>query len=175
MKMERASAALPSCASFRIQLFSGLPSSALKFRAKKKVRDQLVASVVNLKELVEQVPELNQAYEAFSIKALADTPRAVLADWLDRYGAKDEGTEKLFGVAELCDTVGDFVKRCSLGPSARVERQGARLKTGEAVSLMTLHASKGLEFPVVFVAGLENGLLPMEREDSDIEEERRLL
>jgi ATP-dependent DNA helicase UvrD/PcrA len=47
----------------------------------------------------------------------------------------------------------------------------------ESVALMTIHAAKGLEFPVVFVAGCENGLLPFQPIDgdvSDIDEERRL-
>jgi DNA helicase-2/ATP-dependent DNA helicase PcrA len=44
---------------------------------------------------------------------------------------------------------------------------------GEAINLMTLHRAKGLEFPVVFIAGCEEGLLPYERSD-DPEEERRL-
>ena len=49
--------------------------------------------------------------------------------------------------------------------------------TTDTVTLMTLHAAKGLEFPVVFIAGLEEGLLPhsqSKNSDDDVEEERRL-
>ncbi len=45
------------------------------------------------------------------------------------------------------------------------------------ITLMTLHAAKGLEFPVVFIAGMENGLFPLGKADTDpeeMEEERRL-
>ena len=49
----------------------------------------------------------------------------------------------------------------------------------DKVSLMTIHTSKGLEFPVVFIVGMEDGLFPIARavrsmNDSEIEEERRL-
>jgi DNA helicase-2/ATP-dependent DNA helicase PcrA len=59
----------------------------------------------------------------------------------------------------------------------RLSQGGERTATEPGVSLMSLHAAKGLEFAVVFLAGLEEGLLPYRRalEDDDaLEEERRL-
>ncbi|HSF99898.1 MAG TPA: UvrD-helicase domain-containing protein [Vicinamibacterales bacterium] len=70
-------------------------------------------------------------------------------------------------------TLGGFVDRLSLLSEAD-EADGA----AEArVWLMTMHAAKGLEFPVVIVAGMEEGLFPHSRsidEEEDVEEERRL-
>jgi len=63
-----------------------------------------------------------------------------------------------------------FVAQAALTTSAEVELG----ETG--VTLMTLHAAKGLEFPVVAIAGLEEGLFPLSRADTPeaLEEERRL-
>ena len=52
-------------------------------------------------------------------------------------------------------------------------RQG-KTYTPDAVSLLTLHGSKGLEFPVVFLVGVQDGRIPLRRADTDREEERRL-
>ena len=72
----------------------------------------------------------------------------------------------------------------TIGPD-RSETPEAKLLTAEdlfdpradAVALMTLHMAKGLEFPVVFITGCEDGLIPyaVMKEAVDIEEERRLL
>jgi DNA helicase-2/ATP-dependent DNA helicase PcrA len=70
-------------------------------------------------------------------------------------------------------TLNGFVDRLSLLSEAD-EQQGA---PQAKVWLMTMHAAKGLEFPVVFIPGLEEGLFPHSRaqdDDAEMEEERRL-
>lgn len=64
-----------------------------------------------------------------------------------------------------------------LEDAALMGEQDALEKRQEAISLMTIHASKGLEFDAVFITGMEHGLFPSEREGDegrDDEEERRL-
>jgi DNA helicase-2/ATP-dependent DNA helicase PcrA len=73
-------------------------------------------------------------------------------------------------------SLGDFLERVSLvADSDQLPLAGH--ETSGAVTLMTLHTAKGLEFPVVFVTGLEDGTLPHARSLADqreLEEERRL-
>ena len=74
---------------------------------------------------------------------------------------------------EVEPTLGGFVDRLSLLSDVD-EEQGTR---DARVWLMTLHSAKGLEFPVVIMAGLEEGLFPHSRSSDDqeeLEEERRL-
>jgi DNA helicase-2/ATP-dependent DNA helicase PcrA len=70
-------------------------------------------------------------------------------------------------------TVVDFLEDISL--ASAVDRWK---DDSGSVTLMTLHAAKGLEFPVAFIVGLEQGILPHSRaneSDDELEEERRLL
>jgi DNA helicase-2/ATP-dependent DNA helicase PcrA len=73
---------------------------------------------------------------------------------------------------EASATLAGFVDRLSL-LSDTDEEEGTR---DARVLMMTLHSAKGLEFPVVIMSGLEEGLFPhvLASEDADIEEERRL-
>ncbi|ACD95785.1 ATP-dependent helicase [Trichlorobacter lovleyi] len=83
----------------------------------------------------------------------------------------------LAGFEERNPTAGlaDFLERIALLEDNRRETDNDQPQ--DAVTLMSLHASKGLEFPQVFLVGLEEGLLPHHRsidEDPEVAEERRL-
>jgi DNA helicase II / ATP-dependent DNA helicase PcrA len=96
----------------------------------------------------------------------------------------DEAEERLGNVQELYNavlqfeeenegaTLSQFLESAALASDLDNVKEGA-----EMVSLMTLHSSKGLEFPVVFLVGVEQGLFPNYRSLDDpaaLEEERRL-
>ena len=72
-------------------------------------------------------------------------------------------------------TLADFLERVALvADSDQVPAEGER---GGQVTLMTVHTAKGLEFPVVFVTGMEDGTFPHQRslgDENELEEERRL-
>ena len=97
----------------------------------------------------------------------------------------DEADNRLQNVQELFNAVLQFeeenneeVNLQNFLASTALSSDLDNLKEGDSVvSLMTLHASKGLEFPVVFLVGLEQGLFPNYRSINDpaaLEEERRL-
>jgi len=95
-----------------------------------------------------------------------------------------EGPERLENLRELialATRYDQYPKEDALQmflESAALQSDQDELKDDtNAVRLMTVHAAKGLEFPVVFITGLEEGLFPYAREDDDAgdqEEERRL-
>ena len=85
---------------------------------------------------------------------------------------RDDNLSVLIADAKSFATLPDFLEETALMSS--VDQQS----DGEKVTLMTLHAAKGLEFPVVFMVGMEDGLFPSERAleegPRNLEEERRL-
>ncbi len=96
-----------------------------------------------------------------------------------------EATTRIENIRELLQAIHEFT--LNDGEDATIEAflQQVSLVTdidkwddrANAVTLMTLHAAKGLEFPVVFLAGVEEGLFPLSRnteDPRDLEEERRL-
>jgi DNA helicase-2/ATP-dependent DNA helicase PcrA len=121
--------------------------------------------------------------------SISETSRALVDEIGILHLFKEEGTPEALArwenVQELLSAISEFSERNS---EATLENflQDVSLVSDvdhwedklNAVTLMTLHSAKGLEFPVVFIAGLEEGLLPFYSSDpdrKDIEEERRLL
>ena len=88
----------------------------------------------------------------------------------------DQAMGQFAGMTVFYRTMDEFLSALELGVESDLKRCGNKKYMAEAVTLMTLHGSKGLEFPVVFICGAENGLIPLENEKhpADKEEERRL-
>jgi superfamily I DNA/RNA helicase len=110
--------------------------------------------------------------------ALAQTARAeeVIGAWCEASGVSDDpDVGRLLEVCSRYDRVEEMMQEALLGREADCERRGRAAPRGEAITLMTLHAAKGLEFPVVFIVGAEEGLIPYRDRDADLAEERRLL
>ncbi len=94
--------------------------------------------------------------------------------------ARLENIKELRSVATEFPDITEFLENVALVEATQDSNK--KVSTGnmqkEAVTLMTLHAAKGLEFPVVFIVGMEEGLFPHSRSLMDtgqLEEERRLM
>ena len=123
--------------------------------------------------------------------AAAEPASSVLEASLERSGLRavledgtEEGTERWANLVELRNHAAEFDEIAApeglarfLEEVALVSDQDTLEERPERVTLITLHAAKGLEFPVVFMVGLEEGLLPYARaldDERELEEERRL-
>ncbi len=106
-------------------------------------------------------------------------------DWLIQDDS-EEGHERAGNIDELIVAAQEFDLEhpedggleAYLEQSALISDTDAWENDSNYVTLMTIHAAKGLEFPSVFIVGCEDGILPHERSqenDDEIEEERRLL
>ncbi|HEV3442989.1 MAG TPA: UvrD-helicase domain-containing protein [Gemmataceae bacterium] len=141
-------------------------------------------AAAGLRSFVQLMDDLRQLHEA--------APDDVIRQVLDRSGYRamlanstdSEDQERLANIEELITaakqfaeedssrTLADFLENITL--ASDVDGWDDRQ---DSVSIMTLHSAKGLEFPVVFMAATEQGLLPHERslaKEEDVEEERRL-
>lgn len=104
-------------------------------------------------------------------------------EYLEKYARETEenltrleNIKELRSVAAEFPNLNEFLENVALVQNEEAASSGEANGTGR-VTLMTLHAAKGLEFPVVFIVGMEEGLFPHSRslwEQDQLEEERRL-
>lgn len=150
--------------------------------------------------LAELSPRARNSFAAYSkilddIQAAAETeaPSQLIRTVLDKSGLRadyetegEQGIERIENVGELA-TLASLYDTLPLGEGVMKFLEDAALRSDsdaltdapEGVRLLTVHASKGLEFRVIFIVGLEEGLFPHERsvraaKIEDAEEERRL-
>ena len=120
---------------------------------------------LSLTELIDEVLERSgMKKELESSKALEDEIRL---ENLMEVKSITASFEERTGSANL----GDFLEEVSL-----IADISNHTEDGDVVTLMTIHSAKGLEFPVVFLVGMEEGLFPhnMSLMENNLEEERRL-
>ncbi len=143
--------------------------------------------VVQLRSLLARIRDAAPKYTPSELMRFVITNSGLEAQFIQD---KLEGPERLENLKELVtlaaryDTVDHISNESThagldafLESAALASDQDELKDEANAVRLMTVHASKGLEFPVVFITGLEEGLFPYAREDekdADKEEERRL-
>jgi DNA helicase II / ATP-dependent DNA helicase PcrA len=139
------------------------------------------------KGVLQFVEIINKWREAAKTEAVSTVLAGVLNDsgysqeLIDQ--GNDEATERLQNVQELVNAATQFQEETeepsleNFLANAALSSDLDKLDDSNAISMMTLHSSKGLEFPVVFLVGLEEGLFPNYRSLNDpasLEEERRL-
>jgi DNA helicase-2/ATP-dependent DNA helicase PcrA len=135
-------------------------------------------TIENLIKKVEEAATSDRPVSDVVIAAIEDTgyANALRAEQTDEAEARLENLEELVNAAVDYDSqeengLRDFIDHAALTSDTD------RYDSSAAVTLMTVHMAKGLEFPVVFLVGLEDGIFPHSRSIGDVkelEEERRL-
>jgi superfamily I DNA/RNA helicase len=137
-----------------------------------------ISREVPLSESSRPAAEFLTCHETFRRK-LSGPPDELLEAIIERFVAPEQRDirelEHLRSAVACLPSAAAFAARVSLARQADLERGSGPRAAAEAVTLMTMHAAKGLEFPVVFVVAAEDELAPFTLLESNPGEERRLL
>lgn len=139
-----------------------------------------------LKKFVEMIMSFKQAQNSYNLRDFVSLLiektgylRELQEERTPESEARIDNLQELVNVAgefepeELDNVLGEFLSQVAL-----VSDIDGMENISNNVTLMTLHSAKGLEFPIVFLAGLEEGIFPHQRtftSASELEEERRLM
>jgi len=145
-----------------------------------------ISALKSFRNIINKLAQLAETQDESSKEPVSDIVRSAIIETgyelslrgerTDEAEARLENLQELVNAAVDYDDQGDEGLREFIDHSALVSDQDD-YKRDAAVTLMTVHAAKGLEFPLVFVVGLEEGLFPHSRAATDraeLEEERRL-
>ncbi len=149
-----------------ISLFDAFsePDAGLSAKAAQALAE-LKNGIASISALADTIKKIDALEPAFGLKAYY----ASLPDGADRVANIDEFLAML---KDEASNKPDFDLAEFLNELSLLSDQDAIM--GDAINIMSVHASKGLEFEHLFVIGLEEGFFPLLGDSSDIEEERRL-
>lgn len=105
-------------------------------------------------------------------------PHKILSRWMEEMDMMSHpAMEKLLAMTYFYKTMEELSDSLRFGKEGDIRRCGGKTYTSDAVTLMTLHGSKGLEFPVVLLYGARKGMVPLAwgGQCDNVDEERRLL
>jgi len=159
---------------------------ALVIENPEKLSSRAINALRNFRNILTRLGEMATNENTESTSSVSDVVRAALVETGYDYWLQSEKTEEAEGrrenLEELVNAAVDYDDqgidglREFIDHSALVSDQDD-YKRDAPVTLMTVHSAKGLEFPLVFIVGLEDGLFPHSRsatDPEDLEEERRL-
>jgi len=117
-----------------------------------------------------------EAVQKLTPRLKHEKPRKLLETLGDECHMESDAITKLLNAAVFHEDLFSLLANLRMDDSTDIRRVSGNSYASGAVRLMTLHGSKGLEFPVVFIAGLTAGVFPTERAylQTDEAEERRL-
>lgn len=153
----------------------GIKTISKYFLEREKLDYQPVAGIANFLEFLKTAREKKDTIEVgelIDFVAEKSGYKKYILDGTAEGEGRWENVLELKSVASFSKSLETFLERVALYQDSDDFDENANV-----VNMMTLHSSKGLEFPYVFMVGMEEGLLPHSRslnEESDIEEERRL-
>ena len=143
-----------------------------------------------LKDFAALIEKFKQAQNSYSLKDFVTAvieKTGYLAELQEKAVSDPEFQDDIDNLQELINVAEEFVPEDSQEQLSEFLQQVALVSDLDSmdqesnnVTLMTLHAAKGLEFPVVFIAGMDEGIFPSQRNlnsgsNAEIEEERRLM
>jgi len=160
-----------------ISLFEGLKESLKEDWLTNSMKERL-------KDFLKLIEDLRKESEKVSLSQLTLSV-VQTTGYIERLKeeATDESFSRIENIEELINVIMEFEKGDEVSLEGFLDKVSLITDVdlyedkGDKVSLMTLHCAKGLEFPMVFIIGVEEGLLPHYRrgeEIEDMEEERRL-
>ena len=156
-------------------------AAASTMNCDRPVEEMDVSSVLNAAKARASVEKLAEFLRGVKLE---DSPSQIVKAAVKKFDFEtllNDGTpsfeERMQNLEVLSNTAAEYENLEDFLADAALMSSSDEASRKNSVTLMTLHAAKGLEFPVVFIVGMEEGLFPSGRSmetEADLEEERRL-